>query len=129
MFNCLRISLLAISLLGNAQIVRADIIDGEDLVDPTRPINLSANTSSGVSIPRPVISLFQANYEVSFVRAGSTSPMAIVNDQRVTLGDLVGDAEVVAIDRSSVTLRIAEQEQRISVFDTSVKSVARETEN
>ena len=70
-----------------------------------------------------------ANYAVSFVRASSTSPVAIINDQRVTLGDKLGEAEVVAIDRSSVTLRIANQERRISIFDTQVRSVARETDN
>ena len=117
--------LLLIALAG---IARADIVDGEELSDPTRPIGMSDDAVAAVAAG-PRVDFFAANYAVSFVRASSTSPVAIINDQRVSLGDKLGEAEVVAIDRSSVTLRIANQERRISIFDTQVRSVARETDN
>ena len=115
-------------LFSLAGIASADIIDGEDLSDPTRPRGMSADAVAEVSAG-PRLDFFAANYNVTFVRASATSPVAIINDQRVTLGDQLGEAEVVAIDRSSVTLRIANQERRISIFDTQVKTVARETDN
>ena len=89
---------------------------------------MSADAVAEVSAG-PRLDFFAATYNVTFVRASATSPVAIINDQRVTLGDQLGEAEVVAIDRSSVTLRIANQERRISIFDTQVKTVARETDN
>jgi hypothetical protein len=50
----------------------------------------------------------------------------VVNSERVTIGDLVGGAEVIEIDRNSVTLLVNDEETRISIFDTALKSQAQD---
>ena len=65
-----------------------------------------------------------ASYDVSFVRAGSSSPMAVINEQRVTIGDVIGGALVTAIDRNGVTLLINDEERRVTLYATNVKSPA-----
>lgn len=101
----------------------ADVIDGEELVDPTRPIFV--NRSSSVeddAVLDMIRRVVPSSYDVSFVRASSSAPMAVINDQRVTIGDTIGGATVVAIDRNGVTLSINSEERRISLFGTSVKT-------
>ena len=104
----------------------ADIIDGEELVDPTRPLVMASARSSDVesSVMDMIRNVVPSNFDVSFVRASSSSPIAVINDQRVTIGDEVNGATVVAIDRNSVTLSVNNEERRISVFGTSIKSPA-----
>ena len=99
----------------------AELIDGEELVDPTRPFFFSeSNPDEGmVELIRTVV---PASFDISFIRASDTSPMAVINDQRVTIGDVIGGAQVVAIDRSGVTLLINDQERRISLYSTDVKA-------
>jgi len=49
-------------------------------------------------------------------------PVAVVNNARVTVGDLVGGAEVVSIARNRVTLLVDGQEQVLSIFNPAVKT-------
>ena len=99
----------------------ADVIDGEELVDPTRPFYLE---SSGQFPDEPSRVVAPGSFEVSFVRIGSSSAMAIVNSQRVTIGDVIGGATVVAIDRGGVTLMVDEQEQRVNMYRNDIKAPA-----
>lgn len=48
--------------------------------------------------------------------------MAVINQQQLTIGDEIGGAEVIDIDRSGVTLRVDNEEQRISLYGVNVKS-------
>lgn len=109
--------LFTLSLAGHAF---AEVIDGEELSDPTRPFLLREVDNS--SVLDLVITVVPASYDLSFIRASSSSPMAVINQQRVTIGDVIGGAEVVAIDRSGVTLRINDKEKRISLYDVSIKA-------
>lgn len=101
-----------------------DVIDGEDFVDPTRPLlfrdsvnlreqNLATGRQRNGSSP---------GFNVSFIRADGAVPVAVVNNARVTVGDLVGGAEVVSIARNRVTLLVDGQEQVISIFNPAVKT-------
>ena len=92
---------LIIGLLQSSQSM-ADIIDGEEFLDPTRPFYLDLSEPDEVieEIFRDVV---PASYDVSFVRIGSSSSMAIINGQRVSVGDVIGGATVMAIDRGGVT--------------------------
>lgn len=118
----------ALGALLSSSLATADIIDGEDLADPTRPIYSAAVSSPEdgdvMDMSRNVV---PSSYEVSFVRASNTRPIAIINDQRVTVGDVIGGATVVAIDRNGVTLSVNEQERRINLFGNGVKSPATAT--
>lgn len=82
----------------------ADRIDGEELVDPTRPYGISDET------PAPRAS---QRYEVQFIRAGGDGSVAVVNNKRVKVGELIDDALVLAISRDRVTLLINGQEVEV----------------
>lgn len=115
----------AVVLILCAGKVAADVIDGEELVDPTRPFYFEATAGGNVEGSEPFRNVVSASYEISFIRASDSSPMAIINQQRVTLGDVIGGATVITIDRNGVTLLINEEEQRINLYSGSVKSPAR----
>ena len=125
MFNRLLNKALLMSGMMAAAQLSAEIIDGEEFVDPTRPLMMTASRGNvDSSVTEMIRNVVPASYDVSFVRASSTSPIAVINDQRVTIGDEIGGATVVAIDRNGVTLSINDQERRISVFTTNIKSAA-----
>ena len=115
-----------IVLMGAAQFVAADVIDGENFIDPTRPLffSLSETAPAGVDVSGLISNVSASSWDVSFVRASGESPMAVVNSERVTIGDLVGGAEVIGIDRNGVTLLVNNEETRISIFNTALKSQA-----
>ncbi len=110
--------------MGVAQFVTADVIDGENLIDPTRPLffSLSETVPAGVDVSGLISNVSASSWDVSFIRASGARPMAVVNSERVTIGDLIGGAEVIEIDRNSVTLLVNDEETRISIFDTALKS-------
>ncbi len=99
----------------------ADVIDGEELVDPTRPFQFAA-VSDDASILDLIRTVVPSSYDLSFIRAGGDNPIAVINQQQLTIGDVIGGAEVIVIDRSGVTLRVNNEEQRISLYGISVKS-------
>ncbi len=110
-------ALLCVGLL-LASGASADVIDGEELRDPTQPLfqSVVGGTESTVV---PATNLAAGQYEVTFVRV-STTPVAIINRQRVTVGDVVGGATVIAIERGGVTLSVNEEERWIPVYGTNV---------
>ena len=105
--------------------VNAEVIDGEELADPTRPLQFSSQ--SGNEDDEPAVQNFfrriiPDTFSLSFIRAGGNTPMAIINQRQLTVGDIIDDAEVIAIDRDGVTLRTSDEEKRISLYGISVKS-------
>lgn len=46
---------------------------------------------------------------------GSQKPMAIINGRLVGIGDVVGDAEIVAVERGAVRVRVQGQEFVLTV--------------
>ena len=113
------INLLVSVLLAGASM--ADVIDGEELVDPTRPFQFTA-VNDDASILDLIRTVVPSSYDLSFVRAGGDHPIAVINQQQLTIGDVIGGAEVIVIDRGGVTLRVNNEEQRVSLYDVSVKS-------
>jgi hypothetical protein len=109
-------------LLVSTQAV-AEIIDGEELVDPTVPLAalLTENEGIGLDLSALYQNIGPENFELSFIRASNTNPMAVINDQRVTVGDIIGGATVTKISRSSVTVQIQDEERVIGLYNTSVK--------
>jgi hypothetical protein len=101
--------------------VNADIIDDEELIDPTQPLIATKVENSGLALPIIFRNIVPANYDLTFIRASNTNPIAVINNQRVTLGDVVGGAIVTKISRSSVTLSTEDNEQVIGLYNTSVK--------
>ncbi len=123
LINTLRLSCFWVLLHGAA--VQAEIIDGEELRDPTRPADATLprngqNLLTGLF--NNAAGLLGSGYTVSFIRAGGSEPVAMINEQLVKAGDMIGDVEVVAIHADSVSLRVNGVVQRVSSFDASVKS-------
>ncbi|MFT4816521.1 MAG: hypothetical protein ACI80L_001546 [Pseudohongiellaceae bacterium] len=110
-----------IVLLSFASLARADLIDGEDFIDPTQPLFYVANSDIDVvdEIFRTVV---PASYDISFIRAGGDSSTAVINNVRVSIGDIIGGAEVLLIDREGVTLLIDDEERRINMYESRIKS-------
>ena len=115
---------LATAALVMTNQVFAEVIDGEELVDPTRPFTFNVVGDDQNDFLDRFLDVLPSSFEVTFVRAGSSSSMAVVNDQRVTVGDVIGGAEVIAIDRSGVTLLIDGEERQIRLYGTNVKAPA-----
>jgi len=99
--------------------VFAEVIDGEDLVDPTRPLGFSvSNNDDDDSFLERFTSILPSSFDVTFIRAGSANSMAVINEERVSVGDNIGGAEVIGIERSSVTLLINGEETVVSLYDS-----------
>jgi hypothetical protein len=94
---------------------QADLIDGEELVDPTMPFGARI----GISAPPGNAG---ANYKVSFIRAGGNAPVAVINEQQVSVGDLVDGAQVTAIERDQVTLLVSNERVAIRLFQQNSKT-------
>lgn len=123
MFRVRNTIMLFVSVL-LASTSMADVIDGEALVDPTRPFQVTA-VDNGNLIVDLVRTDVLSNYDLSFVRAGGDHPIAVINQQQLTIGDVIGDAEVIVIDRGGVTLSVNDEEHRVSLYGVSVKSNAK----
>jgi hypothetical protein len=102
----------------------ADVIDGEELVDPTRPLFAANSPAEVADLTELYRTVVPASFDISFIRASSSNPMAVINSLQVTIGDVIGGATVSSIDRDSVTLIINDEERIISLYKTSVKSAA-----
>lgn len=120
MFSKIRLGIV-LGLLVVGSLAEADIIDGEDFVDPTKPLFYVDNSNIGVveQIFRTVV---PASYDISFIRAGGESSTAVINNVRVSVGDIIGGAEVLLIDREGVLLLIDDEERRINMYENRIKS-------
>jgi len=91
-------------------------IDGEDFRDPTQPpwavLPDSRLTAESVPTTGPRLS----ELSLSFVRAGGLSPVAVINDTQVTVGDEIEGAPVVEIRPGEVVLLIDGEEQVLTRF-------------
>jgi hypothetical protein len=113
------IALTASLLLCN--FVQAEIIDGEEFIDPTQPLTALRAEDGAANLSALFRNIVPASYDLTFIRAGNTNPIAVINNQRVTIGDVISGATVTKISRSTVTLAIEDNEQVIGLYDTSVK--------
>lgn len=82
--------------------LKADVLPS----DPTKPA-VSTTYLKSSSAEQPA-------YKVSWLRTGMTNNMAVVNGQRVQVGDSVDGAIVLSIARSGVTLDVGNKKQLIS---------------
>ena len=135
---------LAVLSLGS--IASAELFGDEEFRDPTRPasVRVAADGSflfglmdafggfgDGLRTGLDDLSAFGAGaigemvssgYSVSFIRTGGERPVAMVNQQLVSPGDVIGEATVVSIDADGVTLLVNGVEQRVSNFVAPVKA-------
>lgn len=75
--------------------------------DPTRP-----------SVVAQIIAVNdKPAYNLSWLRIGNITKIAVVNGKRVQVGDVVDGAKVLSIAHSGVTLDVGNQEQLISLTE------------
>ncbi|MES3007222.1 MAG: hypothetical protein V4751_05570 [Pseudomonadota bacterium] len=137
--------MMGVLALAGASVVSAELFGEEELRDPTRPVSVRVAAdgsflfglmdalggfgndlrggiedlgSLGVGALEGIVS---TGYNVSFIRTGGERPVAMINEQLVGLGDVIGEATVVNIEADSVTLLVNGQEQRVSSFAAPVK--------
>lgn len=135
-----------IVVLSGASLASAELFGDEELRDPTRPVSvrvaadgsflfglmdalggfgddlrtgLDDLSALGAGALGEIVS---SGYTVSFIRTGGEGPVAMVNQQLVAPGDVIGEATVVSIDADGVTLLVNGQEQRVSNFTAPVKA-------
>lgn len=120
---------LCLTALANFN-VSAENFGGEELKDPTRPASGSfLNDTDGepgylAGLLGGANQLLGSNYKVTFIRAGGTEPVAMVNETLVKAGDMIGEAEVISIDAQSVSLRVDGAIQRVATFNDTMKTLA-----
>ncbi|MFT5321217.1 MAG: hypothetical protein ACI934_001365 [Pseudohongiellaceae bacterium] len=100
----------------------AELVNGEEMVDPTAPFFLRANGDAAIA-NTSLITTFD-NYEVSSILIRSNLKMAIINSQRVSEGDRVGNAEVVNIESNVVTINLDGELKELKLHGGSVKTVS-----
>ena len=84
--------------------------------DPTRPaisVQQIGGDKQGGGDKKTIV----AGYEVQSIIIGNARRLALVNNKFVSIGDTVGGAKVVAIDRNSVVLSESGRKLTIYLFD------------
>lgn len=104
--------------------VHAAIVEGEQLVDPTAPLNYSLPEAqmgtAAVSSMQPAV----MSYKLSSVLVRSGDRIAVINDQRVREGETVDGARVIDISSSGVTLEVDGVTRVLQLYQGSIKSRA-----
>ena len=124
---CLSCALL-IALAPASLDARAEVFGGEELKDPTRPAGAPLAAEGGEGFLSGLFGnatgLLNSNYKVTFIRAGGSEPVAMINERLVKTGDMIGQAEVISIDAQSVSLRVNGAVQRVASYNDTVKTLA-----
>jgi hypothetical protein len=101
--------------------------DDELLVDPTMPLSMvfsesaAASNSDGGSI-FDVFSNVLTSYELSSVLIRAEDRIAIINKERVRVGDKVGSAVVASIEADHVTLNVDGELETLALYENSIKT-------
>lgn len=115
-------------LSGAAALVLAATCHGAEdlagLVDPTAPINVSIALEDVGSVDTDGAALpGYESYTLNSVLIRSADRIAVVNNQRVRVGDRVGAAIVSSIDAEGVLLDIDGELKVLSLFGEPVKTL------
>lgn len=98
--------------------------DLEGLVDPTAPINASvpledAGETDAAGLALPLIE----RYTLNSVLIRNNDRIAVVNNQRVRVGDRIGAATVSSIDEDGVLLDIDGETTALGLYGKPVKTL------
>lgn len=111
-------ALLVFPLVVNGSIL------GEELSDPTRPLNLEMEEAQRFSedLYEELQGVAVYNYKLSSVLIRAEDRFAVINDQRMRVGDSIGSATVIAIDTNSATLNVDGESKKLELFGGTVKT-------
>lgn len=125
MFSNIRYSVSVMALAGCLSAGAASGADAtgnndlDTLVDPTAPLTMSAS-------PGPTqASLFSllSTYKVTSILIRPNTKVAVINSRQVREGEMVGNAEVVRIEKNAVTLNVAGEERVLELYGRSIKTL------
>lgn len=99
-------------------------IDGELFRDPTQPPSAAfsmtvVETMQAVEIE--VVQALLAKLSLNFVRSGGIAPIAVINRQNYSIGDVIEGAVISDIRSGEVELTIEGQKHVISMFSRPVR--------
>ncbi|MEX1199126.1 MAG: hypothetical protein WEB57_14850 [Pseudohongiellaceae bacterium] len=117
MLCCLGAAGPALGQRADSDLVRN--IGDETLRDPTRPAGAALPESSRGEIGGSRLdagAMVNRQYRVSFIRAGGSQPMAVVNDQTVRVGEVVNGARVLTIETGVVALDVDGERRTYSTW-------------
>jgi hypothetical protein len=99
----------------------------ELLVDPTVPLGLAIAVSdgddedSGGGSPFDLLGIF-TSYELSSILIRAEDRLAVINDERVRVGDSIGSARVASIEADRVTLNVNGKIETLERYGNSIKT-------
>jgi hypothetical protein len=120
------VAVLCMPLLAGS--VHAATMDDELLVDPTVPLAIAVapqarSESSGSLFGFP--NTVAGNYELKSVLVRPSGSFAVINDQRVRVGDSVGAARVTRIESDHVMLNVNGRIERLELYGNSIKTLVK----
>jgi hypothetical protein len=107
--------------------------DDQLSVDPTIPLGMVFSAADAESVANAddegsIFDLFGGisgaftTYELSFVLVRAEDRIAVINEERVRVGDKVGSAVVASIDVDQVTLNVDGEPLTLKVYENSIKT-------
>lgn len=117
-----------LTLLAGA--VHAAEVNDELLVDPTQPLNLEmaieaqGDNSGDGGGGFDLFGVF-TSYELSSVLIRAGDRLAVVNGERVRVGDSVGAARITAIEADHVTLNVNGKIETLELYGDSIKTLVK----
>ncbi len=109
-----------LAVLALAPCLAADALIG--LVDPTRPLDFNAGMQDINDSDAQVLSGF-VSYRLNSVLIRPNDRIAVVNGQRVRIGDMLGAARVAGIDQDGVILDINGEATVLALYGEPVKTL------
>jgi hypothetical protein len=125
--NAIRGLLMLAALVSTGSALAASR-DDELLVDPTVPLSIafgsSGADSSDDSGGSSFFGLFEAftSYELSSILIRAEDRIAVINEERVRVGDKIGSAVVAAIEADHVALNVDGEIQTLALYENSIKT-------
>lgn len=96
--------------------------DVESLRDPTRPLNFMPGEESTGTLIEGLENVF-SSFRLNSVLIRDQDRIAVINDQRVRVGDQVGRATVTGIDNTRVVLDVDGEARVLELYGAPVKTL------
>ena len=103
---------LVVMIFSFAAVAHAEVAG---MRDPTEPLNVEVVQGDSN------IKSINKSFMLQSILYSSNRKIALINDKYVSVGDAIGKAKLVAIDRGSVTLKDADKVFKIYLFEQSIR--------
>lgn len=99
------------------------LVDGEMLRDPMQPVSAYRNNRTAIDVLPELPN--RSDFTVNFVRAGGSSPVAVINNRSLTVGDELSGMRIMEIRAGEVVLAASGQEYVLTTFGSAVRTPVR----